>query len=62
MHTMLVFQDVGGEWRWTLKSRNGRKVATSGESFSKKGNAVRAAEMMLKMLRVPCRLSGVDAE
>jgi uncharacterized protein YegP (UPF0339 family) len=46
-----LFKDKGGSWRWRLISRNGRKTATSGESFAKKGNALRAAQKLRSMMR-----------
>jgi uncharacterized protein YegP (UPF0339 family) len=29
-----IYEDSGGHYRWRLKSSNGQKVATSGESFA----------------------------
>ena len=42
-----VYRDRGKKWRWRMVSRNGRKVAASGESFHSKGNAKRAAKRFL---------------
>lgn len=39
-----VYADTAGNYRWRLKSSNGQKVATSGESFASESNATRAAE------------------
>jgi len=39
-----IYSDVGGNYRWRLKSSNGQTVASSGESFDSKSNARRAAE------------------
>lgn len=44
MWTVYVFKDRAGKWRWNLKAPNGRKFATSGESFARKYNAVRAGK------------------
>jgi uncharacterized protein YegP (UPF0339 family) len=38
------FADQSGQRRWRLRAGNGRKVATSGESFSSRANAERAAK------------------
>jgi uncharacterized protein YegP (UPF0339 family) len=38
-----LFQDRARRWRWTLVSRNRKKVASSGESFASPYNAWRAA-------------------
>jgi uncharacterized protein YegP (UPF0339 family) len=38
-----VFRDAGENWRWRLVAGNGRNVATSGEAFASRSNAVRAA-------------------
>jgi uncharacterized protein len=39
-----VYKDTAGNWRWRLKAGNGQRVATSGESFSSKSAARKAAE------------------
>jgi uncharacterized protein YegP (UPF0339 family) len=39
-----VYEDAGGKNRWRLKADNRQIVASSGESFFNKQNAVRAAE------------------
>jgi uncharacterized protein YegP (UPF0339 family) len=38
-----TFQDKADKWRWRLVDGNNRKVATSGESFDSRSNALRAA-------------------
>jgi uncharacterized protein YegP (UPF0339 family) len=43
MSRFQFFTDRAGQWRWRLVSRNGRKIATSGEAFSSRANARRAA-------------------
>jgi uncharacterized protein YegP (UPF0339 family) len=57
----VLFKDKGGKWRWHLIARNGRKTATSGESFSKKGNALRAARKLCAAMRAPAFVDIVDA-
>ena len=37
-----LFADEGKKWRWRVRARNGKLVATAGESFASKGNAKRA--------------------
>lgn len=39
--TVSFFQDRRGEWRWRVKSRNGRIVADSAESYTRKLSAER---------------------
>lgn len=34
-----VFRDQRGEWRWRLRHRNGKIIATSGEGYTRKHNA-----------------------
>ena len=43
-----VFKDKAGEYRWTLIAANGKKVATSGEGYTRKRIAIRAARAFLK--------------
>jgi uncharacterized protein YegP (UPF0339 family) len=40
-----VYRDVGGEWRWRRIAGNGEIVAVSGEGYSDRGGAVRAASL-----------------
>ena len=44
MWKFTVYRDQGGEFRWRLKSSNGRIVADSGEGYSTRSNAKQAAE------------------
>jgi len=37
-----LFLDDAGKWRWRIIANNGRKVASSGESFASRRNALRA--------------------
>jgi uncharacterized protein YegP (UPF0339 family) len=39
-----IYADAGGSYRRRLVASNGQTIATSGESFSSKANATRAAE------------------
>ena len=43
-----LYEDKGGEWRWRMKARNGRTVATGGEGFSSKGAC---SESVMKVIR-----------
>lgn len=40
---IVVFKDEGNVWRWKKLAANQERVATSGESFDSRGNAIRAA-------------------
>lgn len=53
-----MFQDTTGKWRWRLKAGNGLRIATSGEWFTRREDAVRAARGVqrtapLATVRVP---------
>lgn len=39
--TYHVFKDRHSEWRWHLRSRNGRLVAASGEGYKRKGHCLK---------------------
>lgn len=45
-----IFKDEAGEWRWRIKAANGKIVATSGEGFTRKWSARRAAKRVLSAL------------
>lgn len=38
-----VYKDGAFEWRWRLVAANGRVIADSGESYTRQGDAERAA-------------------
>lgn len=44
--TFLVYTDKAGGYRWRLMSANGRIVADSGEAYSTRNGARRAAGMV----------------
>jgi uncharacterized protein len=44
----VVHADKSGSYRWKLVSTNGQTIATSGESFSAKASARKAAENVKK--------------
>lgn len=45
-----VFKDKAGQWRWRLRSRNGRVVAQS-EAYTRKSSAVRAVQAIDRALK-----------
>lgn len=34
--TVIMYQDRDGDWRWTLKARNGKVLADSAEGYRKR--------------------------
>jgi uncharacterized protein YegP (UPF0339 family) len=46
MPTIRVYQSADG-WRWRMVAPNGRVIADSGEAYSRRGNALRAATKFL---------------
>ncbi|WP_226481075.1 amphi-Trp domain-containing protein [Natrinema amylolyticum] len=43
-----VYEDKGGQWRWRLVHWNGNIVADSGEGYSSRSNAERAARSVMR--------------
>lgn len=60
-YVLAVYRDAAGEWRWTLWAPNKRIVADSGEGYSRKAGAVRAAKR-LHALMIPGRVKLVIHE
>lgn len=56
-----AFEDLVGQWRWRLLGKNGRTVATSGESFDSHWHALRAAENV-RGAAAGAMISGTPAE
>lgn len=48
-----VYQDDAKQWRWRLQSANGRILADSGEGYSRKWGAERAAERIFELMQTP---------
>lgn len=46
-----VYPDAKGEYRWRLKSKNGRIVADSGEGYATRNKASRAAHNLWGIAR-----------
>lgn len=47
-----VYQDEAGEYRWTAKAANGRKVADSGEGYVNRAWAKRMAKELYPEARI----------
>ena len=45
-----VYKDKKGEWRWRLKSRNGKIVAV-GEGYRYKGGAIKAVRALVSNIK-----------
>ena len=43
-----VFRDRANEWRWRLVHRNGNIIATSGEGYTSKQNALKGMRSVMK--------------
>lgn len=54
MWTLTVYRDRAGEWRWRIKAANGRIVADSGEGYTSRANACRAARRFVYVMRSGC--------
>jgi uncharacterized protein YegP (UPF0339 family) len=44
MQRFEVYEDIGGEWRWRLLAADEKIIASSGESFTSRSAALRAAQ------------------
>ena len=44
-----IYRDEGGEYRWRMKTRNGRIVAVSGESYKTRLGASKAARNVWRL-------------
>jgi amphi-Trp domain-containing protein len=42
-----VFRDRGDEWRWRLRHRNGNVIATGGEGYTRKHNALKGLRSVM---------------
>lgn len=44
---MRIYQDKAGEWRWSLRADNGRKVADSGEGYKTRHGVIQAVRRII---------------
>lgn len=54
---MNLYKDAAGEHRWRCKSSNGQIVADSGEGYTTKDGARKAAHNFVKMMRGNVRIA-----
>jgi len=45
-----IYRDTAHDWRWRLKSANGRIIADSAEGYVSKAGARRAANVMVNTI------------
>jgi uncharacterized protein YegP (UPF0339 family) len=45
-----IYKDTAEEWRWTLKSSNGRIIADGAEGYATLNNCNRAVNRFLKLI------------
>ena len=46
--TFNVWKTKKGQWRWHLKAVNGKKIATSGESYKRRVDCLAAISLVKK--------------
>jgi uncharacterized protein YegP (UPF0339 family) len=51
-YSLTLYQDEQTKWRWTLSASNGRKVACSGEGYSRKIDCAKIAHKLFPWLSV----------
>ena len=54
-----IYQDHAGEWRWRLKSANGRIIADSAEGYTSKAGARRALDTVINTVLAIVYFEGV---
>jgi len=47
-----IYQDAAGEFRWRLKSTNGKTIADSGEGYTHRGDCVHGISLVLSAGRI----------
>jgi uncharacterized protein YegP (UPF0339 family) len=55
MLTYWLYQDPMGQWRWTLESSNGKKIANSGEGYHNKADCLHAIQLVKSSQNAPVR-------
>lgn len=51
MLRIIVYKDRKKEWRWRIKSRNGRILADSGEGYKRRISCKLALQMMVLSIK-----------
>ncbi len=42
----IIYKDRKGEWRWTLRAANHRKIANAGEGYRRRRDCVKAIRLV----------------
>ena len=50
-----VYKDNAGEWRWNLKTSNGRVVADSGEGYGERADCLHGIELVKSLRDAPVK-------
>jgi len=45
--TFIIYKDHRGEWRWTLRAKNGKKIADCGEGYKRRSQVKRMIEKII---------------
>jgi uncharacterized protein len=48
----IIYKDIKGEYRWTLKARNGKKIADSAEGYKTKTHAKKMVSKLIFMVGI----------
>ena len=54
-----IYQDDEGDWRWRLKSANGRIIADGAEGYTSKAGARRAVDTVINTVLAIVYFEGV---
>jgi uncharacterized protein YegP (UPF0339 family) len=56
MLTYWMYQDPQSQWRWTLESSNGKKIANSGEGYHNRADCEHAIALVKGSSTAPVKL------
>jgi uncharacterized protein YegP (UPF0339 family) len=45
--TFIIYKDHRKEWRWSLRARNGKKIADCGEGYRRRAHAKKMVERII---------------
>lgn len=59
-HKFAVYKDKNHQWRWRLRAKNGRIVADSGESYTRKSDLLSQLNKIINIAPETVKIETVD--
>lgn len=59
-HKFVIYKDKNHQWRWRLRAKNGRIIADSGESYTRKSDLMVQLNKIISLKSEDVKVEVVD--